>query len=306
MARTIKKSVLLLLAAAVLLASSCDMDAFRKSGKVYIVSVGLDYRNSEGANSLNGTVNDAVEVMLALEAIYDAKGIGHESFPMMQQGTDPDMQASDYPSADNVLAALDRIPAGPDDLIVFYYSGHGDIDADKQGYFITASTYASPLYTRLAMKDVFSLLQQKRCAAVMLLDCCYSGSAAGEAMEVRTFADAFTHMFESPDLRNVSVVCASQPEELSYTSSTTTVEGRVEYHSAFTIALLRQLGWIHSYAVEQDVESAGCVIAAHGYLDEVPSRTTTEKLMETVESGWYDLRQTPYMNSTNLGVALIP
>ena len=67
-----------------------------------------------------------------------------------------------------------------DDLLLFYFSGHGVKDEDGQLYFALVNTKPRRLYsTAVRAQDVNNLM--RRCYSkqqVLLLDCCYSGAFA--------------------------------------------------------------------------------------------------------------------------------
>ncbi|WBO63309.1 caspase family protein [Streptomyces camelliae] len=68
----------------------------------------------------------------------------------------------------------------PDELVVLYLSGHGAYDReDGQLYYVTTDTEADRIQ-QTALDASFVTDQLEKCAArrkVLLLDCCFSGSA---------------------------------------------------------------------------------------------------------------------------------
>ena len=62
---------------------SCSIMPDRSNQKVSILSVGLDYKDNI-YRDLQATVNDAIEVGMALKSIYDSKGIECDLTYMIQ------------------------------------------------------------------------------------------------------------------------------------------------------------------------------------------------------------------------------
>ncbi len=64
--------------------------------------------------------------------------------------------------------------AGDDEIALFYFSGHGQIDATG-GYIVTPD-YA-PMDWGISMQDILSLANKSKCQnKIIILDCCHSGS----------------------------------------------------------------------------------------------------------------------------------
>lgn len=64
--------------------------------------------------------------------------------------------------------------AGDDDIALFYFSGHGHIDAS--GGYIVTTDYA-PMDWGVSMQDILSFANNSQCRnKVIILDCCHSGS----------------------------------------------------------------------------------------------------------------------------------
>jgi hypothetical protein len=77
----------------------------------------------------------------------------------------------------------------PDDLLLFYFSGHGITDEDGRLYFATADTRLAGQNVRgataVAAEFVNDVMRRSRSRRqVLLLDCCYSGAFA-EAMRAK-------------------------------------------------------------------------------------------------------------------------
>ena len=296
-----------------LLLSSCAFDISRAvNGKVYIVAVGIDYQNSF-VSDLSGTVDDALEITECFKSIYESYGVDTDIRRMIQEGEDSDETDILYPSSENILRAIKDIDANPDDLLIFFYSGHGDVHRDEnnmiQSSFLAAAKVGEngdrSLYTELDMDTLYETLEALPCPAVAIIDACYSGGTADNYKEP-DFGESFTTMITGADLRGTAVIAASQPDELSYVSTVGTEEGTREPHSMLTISILRELGWSHTDKVSELVDANGKIRKVNGYLRELPSVMTVEELFEDVENSWGSPQQHPMMSKAPAGIFIIP
>ncbi|WP_103529447.1 AAA domain-containing protein [Streptomyces sp. SM12] len=106
----------------------------------------------------------------------------------------------------------------PDELVVVYLSGHGVYDReDGQLYFVTTDTEAGREH-QTALEAGFVVDQLERCAArrkVLLLDCCFSGSAVQGFRSKGAPATAAMPVVEAG---GVHVITASQHWEKAFTT----------------------------------------------------------------------------------------
>ena len=81
-----------------------------------------------------------------------------------------------YPTKLNIEEKIESVLrfSTPDDLIVFYFSGHGISDYDENGYLITVDTSANRKYaTALKVDWIVSRLKEKKIKkSLLLLDAC--------------------------------------------------------------------------------------------------------------------------------------
>lgn len=303
--RTRLTSIIMTLCMA-MLAVSCSLDIpGQRNAEAYIISVGLDYVNSP-VSSLQGTVDDALEIAMCLSDIYDMKGIGHHEYLMIQEGADSDMTSPLYPSADNILSTIRTLPVTKNDLVIFYYSGHGDVDAQGKGIFAAARRDDEELYSPLYMDEVYEALGSLPSQSLMIVDACYSGDSADESPSSVDFMDSIGRMFSDVDLRGVSAMAACQPDELSYVSSVTTMEGYPQAHSEFTIGVLDALGWVHTSSSSRLLTVDGKERVVEGRLGSVPEKLSAKVMFAQVVDEWTSSRQEPIMNSTPIEVMIVP
>ncbi|MEU9188080.1 AAA domain-containing protein [Streptomyces sp. NPDC048484] len=137
----------------------------------------------------------------------------------------------------------------PDELVVLYLSGHGAYDReDGQLYYVTTDTEADRLQ-QTALEASYVTDQLEKCPArrkVLLLDCCFSGSA------VQGFrSKGASHSATSPvvEASGVHVITASQHWEQAFTTD-------ADQPSQFTRAMVEGL-----HSGQADLDGDGQVSA---------------------------------------------
>ncbi|MGW1615630.1 caspase, EACC1-associated type [Streptomyces sp. NPDC002285] len=137
----------------------------------------------------------------------------------------------------------------PDELVVLYLSGHGAYDReDGQLYYVTTDTEADRLQ-QTALEASYVTDQLEKCAArrkVLLLDCCFSGSA------VQGFrSKGGSHSTTAPvvEATGVHVITASQHWEQAFTTD-------ADQPSQFTRAIVEGL-----HSGQADLDGDGYVSA---------------------------------------------
>ena len=287
--------------AAVLMIAACSpSSAWDSVPTVYIVSAGLDYLNS-GAADLTGCPDDALEFGSCLSDIYGQKGIEAEVDFLVQYSEEADKSARDYPMADTILGAISGIPATEDDLIIFYYSGHGALSEDGEAFLAVGSTDGD--YEELPMSSVFSALDAKRAPAIAVIDACYSGAMAEEGGF--SFVNAFDSIIGKLDLRTVKVIAASGADELSYIVPVYAETGELESHGALTTSILGILDWRHTSISTREVTVSGCLKTINGRIAYPPSDLTADDLFENLDYNWRYYEHTPVTNSIPVDIRII-
>lgn len=133
--------------------------------------------------------------------------------------------------------------ARPDDLLIVFFAGHGDLPGAKRGppragggrgivlepgpFVFCCPDYSDKKVpdTSLAAEELFEALAKVNCRKVVLLDACHSGEAAGANVLRRLI----------PDGQGPFVIAACDQSELSY-------EDPELGHGLFTFAVLEALG----------------------------------------------------------------
>lgn len=150
-----------------------------------------------------------------------------------------------------IRQAVERFLADrePDELVVLYLSGHGAYDReDGQLYYVTTDTEADRLQ-QTALEASYLTDQLERCAArrkVLLLDCCFSGSAVQGFRSKGASRSAATPVVEAS---GVHVITASQHWEQAFTTD-------ADQPSQFTRAMVEGL-----HSGQADLDGDGQVSA---------------------------------------------
>lgn len=120
----------------------------------------------------------------------------------------------------DIIAELSRIiqVSKPGDRVIFYFSGHGDIETITQfnnGYLLTYDTYKNNYITGAVavnfLKEVFLTLLNKDVKVLMFTDACRSGNLAGGLKGTEFATAAISSMW-----KNEIKILSSQPGQLSY------------------------------------------------------------------------------------------
>ena len=256
-------------------------------GKIYVVSLGLDYENME-IPALRGTIADSSEFAQCLNDIYESKKIDCETYLLVSNSTIKD-----------VNDVLNSINVKKDDLVVFYYSGHGLVKDEKLNLVLCKNEDVNN-YDLLSSEYLLQKFKEYECPCVIILDCCYSGFSINQ--DERSLKDILLSFISKSDYSNISIITSSKADQVSYVSSVFTEEGVGENHSLFSILLLEKLGWVHSEGIVRKLNN----ISVYGYLNTIPDRLTTYDLFNQIIDDWKSVIQIPVINRTCIPVTLIP
>ena len=253
-----------------LLPASCAF-GFGQNPKACIVCVGLDYRGTV-VNQLNGTADDAREVARCLKDLYTRRGIETE------------VNVLTSCTAGDVTDLLQSLELKEEDFLVFYWSGHGHIDSS--GMFLVAYPEEEERYSRLYMSDITAFTEKLPCPSAVLLDCCYAGCGVSDF--------SISVLGEQP-LKRSAVIASCAEDELSLITHIRTVEGTIQAHSVFTVALLEELGWSHSISSSEG-----------GYIASDPGRLSASDLGIRIRKKLGERSQNPVFDRTDVPVFIVP
>lgn len=172
------KRIVLLLLAAVMVALGAD-------ARTYALCTGVsNYKQRPGVPPLTQTTKDAKSFAQLLKTKYP----------------DVSLITGDNATVNNVTQQLARLAraAGPDDQIIFFYSGHG-----AKGVFCLADK-------DMPYTDLLKIFSNTRCKnVVLIMDACFSGSYADAVQQLKS-----QNQFKG----NVAAIVSSRGNETSIES----------------------------------------------------------------------------------------
>ena len=265
-----RRLTIILLAVMLIVLCSCELAVKAPGpGRMHIFVYGNDYKYGKAvyyedgkqagnAPVLNGTVNDAYQVGLALCSLAAKAGYEYEGIFMTgtesRSVSDPNISVIKSVYKSDFISVLDTLAKKVEssDITIIYYSGHGLGETEKLPY---GSDPSQDSYLALRRDNNSSILYPISCfmdrvdaipgIKVVLGDFCHSGAmvrqgnvsvTSGEyyGIDASTLLSRYGNdITESP-----SVFCLSAARY--YESSYEPGGGR---HGYFTEALLKALGW---------------------------------------------------------------
>jgi len=170
-----------------------------------------------------------------------AKDVEATRQELVAGGFDPDRirlltdGTPELPSRTNILAALKSVANAtePDDLLLFYYSGHGD-EAGGESYLVARDGRRLVLSdTAVPLSRVKEIVEEAPARAkVIVLDACHSGADIGGKGPKPMSAEFIRRVFEQAE--GLAVLASCQQGQLSY-------EWQAQERSTFTHFLLEAL-----------------------------------------------------------------
>jgi uncharacterized caspase-like protein len=145
------------------------------------IIIGIDeYESSSEIPPLNGAVNDAVEINDRL--------IRYGNFEI----SDTHYLIGPNATRKNILRAVSEVFRQDNkydlqdnkyDLVTFYFSGHGIVDDDNEGYIVPYDYYPDdPFVSGINMEDLKKAIYKSKniTSVLIILDCCYAGIVTQE------------------------------------------------------------------------------------------------------------------------------
>lgn len=319
-----RKITLFLSILVLIIASSCSIMPDRSNQKVSILSVGLDYKDNI-YRDLEGTVNDAKEVGMALKSVYDTKGVECNLTYMIQEGYTVPYSDDMYPNKDNIIKKIksQSQTLDADDLFIFFYAGHGQTGAS--GEMFLATGYDSTSYSKLGITDILNALYSLKCRSIVILDSCYSGmldpsnptipgNAAGmtdpqNGNYLNDFSSSLKDIFGKPwyETSKITVLASASAREVAADGAKVVLsDGTTETHGYFTAALLTNLEWCHSEKTISFINRDEREITVNGYSVGYKGALSMDNLYLNIMKNWNNRQQNPVLYSTIDSVNIIP
>ncbi|MBK8903653.1 MAG: caspase family protein [Anaerolineaceae bacterium] len=210
----------------------------RRNGHTWAVFVGVNkYEDEINYGELRVCANDAKDILEALKK----GGFDEDRTRLLTE------DFGESPTRDNVLVALKAIADAtePDDLLLFYYSGHGDIFKGESFLVARNGRHLILRDTAISVTRIKEIMQEASARAkVVVLDACHSGANIGNKSSRRMSNEFIEHVFEHAE--GLAILASCQQGQLSY-------EWPKQNRSVFTKYLLDALKG------EADIDDKGAV-----------------------------------------------
>jgi len=196
------------------------------TGKRWAVLIGVN----EYVDKANyGRLHVCVKDVHAIREQFIAGGFEPARIRLLADGT------SELPTRDNILVALKAVADATeaDDLLLFYYSGHGDKD-EGESYLVARNGRRLVLSdTAVRVSRVKEIMEQAPARAkVIVLDACHSGADIGGKGPKPMSSEFIRRVFEQAE--GLAILASCKQGQVSY-------EWRAQERSVFTHFLLEAL-----------------------------------------------------------------
>ncbi|MCP4542430.1 MAG: hypothetical protein GY832_35350 [Chloroflexi bacterium] len=190
--------------------------------KSWAVLVGINQYSDPSIAALQVCVDDVTAIHQSIASNYQVAKLLTDATP------------DRLPTRSNILGELSTVAqtASKDDLLLFYFSGHGKAEGGES-YLLARDTRLSALkHTAVSMRDVRELIDLSPAhAKVIVLDACHSGASIGKAEPTMT-PEFIRRVFEEAE--GMAVLASCKQGQQSW-------EWREKNRSVFTYYLLEAL-----------------------------------------------------------------
>ncbi|MEM8610777.1 MAG: caspase family protein [Cyanobacteria bacterium P01_H01_bin.105] len=238
-------------------------EALFGTGKSWAILIGVnEYQDKNNYGNLQVCIKDVIAIKKQLiKSGYDQRYI--------QLLTD---DAGETPSRNNIVTTTKAIADAtePDDLLLFYYSGHGDEMGGESYLLACDGQYPALEDTAISISRIKSILEEASARAkVLIVDACHSGADIGGKGAKKMSAEFLRNVFEQAE--GFAILSSCKQGQVSY-------EWRAQNRSAFTHFLLEAL------AGKADLDNKGFVSVQdvnRFVVDEVKLWAAQNKLSQT-------------------------
>ncbi len=305
-----------LLLSIVLILASCELFTDEPvAGDVYVVSIGIDYKNNVDSKNnlyetddLDGTIPDAKELFHTIRELSERAGQQWQGYLLLQEGSAFDSTTLNkyegegvgkinYASAAHLWQTLETLEnqATPNDLTILTYSGHGIEGTGELVLAHTDSDGYTPITNEMMVtpNELLSAVGAIKGRKLIILDSCVSGVFVPESeTSLSTVLDSgiddwYAKYWEETtyNLPDLYVLTAS-----ALTDSYEDPDSTDHSHGVFTITLLEALGWSHPHGADISTGEPSTPPALRGSVLTVDSIYTYIKHNQDLPIRWNILK----------------
>lgn len=306
-----KKHLLLIIVVLILGISvvSCEL-MLEKPAKptIHALFVSLDYYDLD-QNNLDGTINDAEEVAVALNLLAEEYfDVAINTSLMFDNNEDTSPIGEKYPTKNNIRQKIEEYALdttiGENDIFFFYYSGHGGEFDDPM---VVAEIEGSVDTVAISTQEFASWIEPINAQKIIILDSCYSGQIIEDYP--RRYEDRQNQDYDP----NAFYLSAASDSQLSSEAMFYSIGHK---HGFFTLYLLDAIGWNHVSETNTELTIDSRNLSVPGRLDlknDIPTFTNGNILLGDVfryitdafrfTEGWISF-QTPQTGAGPLDLVL--
>jgi hypothetical protein len=179
--------------------------------KRWAVLVGVGEYDDERYGALPLCLHDVTAIAQALYNSHSNSGFTQESICVLADDT------LHKPTCENIVSVLKTMADNtePDDLLLFYYTGHGDF-AQDEAYLVARGGVVDDLKgTALSISYVKAIMQSARARAkVIILDACHSGANLNGKGPRRMNPKYQERVFHQA--KGIAILASCDQDQLSY------------------------------------------------------------------------------------------
>lgn len=268
-----------------LLLTSCELLFPEAKGDVYYVSAALNYENTHAA--LKGTINDQIAMDAQIEYSAQQTDTVLKKYSIREQdgiktltdNTSKEKFSENFSSTLKQTLADITSEANEEDIIIFYYSGHGaskKINKVPDGSLIFSFNGDGTVTDYLSPEELFSICDKAKAKILLIIDSCYSGNFSVDNRPDSSWQEAISTFFNVDGFSNIWVLAAAREDEESFEATG---------HGYFTSVILEGLGY--NAAKESYQDSELIVSGAVGYNKRVSFTELSDAARRKVPSLYY-------------------